>query len=115
MKCALDFDPVEASCLPNGWVRDYFFAANGYEKDMDFYAADGDRVEPLPFRTMGDYPYPQGSRFRSIDAHLNYLLEYNTRYMSGNEAERILRSTTNHNGIRQAAHLRNALNRFNSS
>ena len=36
---ALDFDPATLPALPKGWVRDYFFIANGYEKDMDFYAA----------------------------------------------------------------------------
>ena len=33
---------IKLPALPKGWVRDYFFAANGYEKDMDFYAAEGD-------------------------------------------------------------------------
>jgi hypothetical protein len=28
----LDFDPSKLPALPSGWVRDYFFAANGYEK-----------------------------------------------------------------------------------
>ena len=71
--------------LPKGWVRDYFFAANGYEKDMDFYAAEGNYVAPLPFLNMGEYPYPSKKSFPLDDAHLNYLLEYNTRHMSGNE------------------------------
>jgi hypothetical protein len=82
----LDFDPSRLSPLPQGWVRDYFFAAEGYEKDMDFYAAEGDYVAPLPFLKMGDYPYPAGTSFPLDDAHLNYLLEYNTRHMSGNES-----------------------------
>jgi len=81
----LDFDPAKLPALPRGWVRDYFFAANGYEKDMDFYAAEGNYVAPLPFLRMGDYPYPAGRSFPLDDAHLNYLLEYNTRHMSGNE------------------------------
>ena len=80
----LDFDPSHLPVLPKGWVRDYFFAANGYEKDMDFYAAEGNYVAPLPFLSMGEYPYP-GKSFPLDDAHLNYLLEYNTRHMSGNE------------------------------
>jgi hypothetical protein len=82
---ALDFDPAPLPALPRGWVRDYFFVANGYEKDMDFYAYRGDTVEPLPFREMETYPYP-GKSFPSDAEHLNYLLEYNTRFMSGNEA-----------------------------
>ncbi len=82
---ALDFDPAKLPALPRGWVRDYFFVANGYEKDMDFYAYHGDTVDPLPFRDMRAYPYP-GQSFPSDAEYLNYLLEYNTRFMSGNEA-----------------------------
>jgi tetratricopeptide (TPR) repeat protein len=81
----LDFDPANLPALPKGWVRDYFFAANGYEKDMDFYAAEGNYVAPLPFLSMGEYPYSARTAFPLDDAHVNYLLEYNTRHMSGNE------------------------------
>jgi len=81
----LDFDPSHLPALPKGWVRDYFFAANGYEKDMDFYAAEGNYVAPLPFLSMGEYPYPPRKSFPLDDAHMKYLLEYNTRHMSGNE------------------------------
>jgi len=81
----LDFDPAHLPALPAGWVRDYFFAANGYEKDMDFYAADGNYVAPLPFLSMREYPYPSRESFPLDDSHVNYLLEYNTRHMSGNE------------------------------
>jgi hypothetical protein len=81
----LDFDPSQLPAMPQGWVRDYFFAANGYEKDMDFYAAEGNFVAPLPFLKMDDYPYGTGKSFPLDDAHVNYLLEYNTRHMSGNE------------------------------
>ena len=83
---ALEFDPVKLPALPAGWVRDYFFVANGYEKDMDFYAYHGDQVNPLPFRAMGTYPYPAGKSYPLNDTHLNDLLNYNTRYVSGNEA-----------------------------
>jgi hypothetical protein len=81
----LDFDPSSLPALRDGWVRDYFFVANGYEKDMDFYAADGNFVVPLPFLSMGEYPYSQKKSFPLDDAHLKYLLEYNTRHISGNE------------------------------
>jgi tetratricopeptide (TPR) repeat protein len=81
----LDFDPSRLPALPQGWVRDYFFAAFGYEKDMDFYAAEGNFVAPLPFLDMGDYPYAPGKSFPLDDAHVNYLLEYNTRHVSGKE------------------------------
>jgi len=81
---AMDFDPSKLPALPKGWTRDFFFLVNGYEKDMDFYAADGFTVEPLPFHNMGSYPYP-GKSYPLDDDHLNYLLNYNTRHVSGNE------------------------------
>jgi len=82
---ALDFNPAQLPTLPHGWVRDYFFVANGYEKDMDFYAYRGDTVDPLPFGAMKSYPYPEQA-FPADEEHWKYLLEYNTRFMSGNEA-----------------------------
>jgi hypothetical protein len=82
---ALEFDPAKLPALPAGWTRDYFFLVNGYEKDMDFYAADGFTVEPLPFHAMSGYPYAKNS-YPLDREHLDYLLEYNTRHMSGNEA-----------------------------
>ncbi len=82
---ALEFDPATLPAPPSGWVRDYFFVANGYEKDMDFYAFHGDSVEPLPFRGMRSYPY-SGQNFPDDVEHLDYVLEYNTRFVSGNEA-----------------------------
>jgi hypothetical protein len=81
---ALEFDPAKLPPLPEGWTRDYFFLANGYEKDMDFYAAHGNTVEPLPFRGMGTYPY-SGRSFPLDNAAVNYILDYNTRHVSGNE------------------------------
>jgi hypothetical protein len=81
---ALEFNPASLPSLPKGWTRDYFFEANGYEKDMDFYAAEGSTVEPLPFRGMKQYPYP-GKSFPADASHVDYLLNYNTRYVSGNE------------------------------
>jgi tetratricopeptide (TPR) repeat protein len=82
---ALEFDPVKLPSLPAGWRRDYFFLVKGYEKDMDFYAADGFTVGPLPFQAMGAYPYP-GKQYPLDREHLDYILEYNTRQVSGNEA-----------------------------
>jgi len=82
---ALEFDPARLPTLPSGWTRDYFFLVNGYEKDMDFYAADGFSVEPLPFKSMRGYPYP-ANNYPLDRYHMEYLLEYNTRHVSGNEA-----------------------------
>ena len=81
---ALEFDPSSLPPVRAGWARDYFFLANGYEKDMDFYAAEGSTVEPLPFRCMNTYPHP-GKKYPLNPANLDSLLTYNTRHLSGNE------------------------------
>jgi Flp pilus assembly protein TadD len=75
----LDFDPVGLPALPKGWVRDYFFYADGFEKDMDFYAAHAFTVEPLPKHSMTAYPYPEGDEYPADAEHQEYQLEYNTR------------------------------------
>jgi tetratricopeptide (TPR) repeat protein len=80
----LDFDPLSLPKLPAGWKRDYLFYANGFVKDMDFYAADAFTVDPLPFHKMGVYPQPPHSEYPLDTNSLQYLLEYNTRYQSGN-------------------------------
>jgi hypothetical protein len=79
----VDFDPTRLPDLPEGWMRDYFFYANGFAKDMDFYAAHGDTVSPLPFHTLVPYPYPEGVGYPEDERHLKYMLEYNTRGVAG--------------------------------
>ena len=78
----LDFDPRKLPALPAGWVRDYFFYADGFEKDLDFYAAHGFTVEPLPRHSLASYPYPPGQEYPEDPGHLNYQLDYNTRQRS---------------------------------
>jgi hypothetical protein len=78
----LDFDPQRLPALLPGWVRDYFFYANGFEKDLDFYAAHAFTVEPLPKHTLMSYPYAEGKDYPADDEHLRYQLEYNTRQRS---------------------------------
>jgi Tfp pilus assembly protein PilF len=78
----LDFDPRKLAALPTGWVRDYFFYANGFEKDLDFYAAHAFTVEPLPRHTLLPYPYPEGKTYPDDAEHLRYQLEYNIRQRS---------------------------------
>ncbi len=75
----LDFDPQQLPSLPAGWVRDYFFYADGFEKDLDFYAAHAFTVEPLPRHSLLPYPYPEGRDYPGDAEHLGYQLEYNTR------------------------------------
>lgn len=78
----LEFDPRNLPAIPAGWVRDYFFYANGFEKDLDFYAAHAFSVEPLPRHGPLPYPYPQGKEYPDDAQHLGYQLEYNTRQRS---------------------------------
>jgi len=79
----LEFDPSNLPQLPHGWARDYFFFADGFEKDMDFYAADGTTVLPLPFHRMTTYPYSGAEQYPDSPEHLEYRLNYNTRHDSG--------------------------------
>jgi Flp pilus assembly protein TadD len=80
---ALAFDPQTLPPLPPGWKRDYFFFAHGYAKDMDFYAAYGYTVEPLPFGSMPHYPYAVKDGRSLTENFLNYLLDFNSRSESG--------------------------------
>ncbi len=78
----LDFDPRKLSALPAGWVRDYFFYADGFEKDLDFYASHAFTVEPLPRHSLISYPYPAGKDYPVDADHQQYQLDYNTRQRS---------------------------------
>jgi hypothetical protein len=74
---SLEFDATALPPVPHGWKRDYLVYFHGYVKDMDFYAAHAQTVTPLPFATMGAYPYPDTSRYP--EQNHEYLLEWNTR------------------------------------
>jgi len=81
---ALDFDANVLPRVPVGWSRDYLFFADGFVKDMDFYETDPLTVEALPFHAMLGYPYPPKAHYPNSDKFLDYLLNYNTRFYSGN-------------------------------
>jgi Flp pilus assembly protein TadD len=80
---ATEFDAQALPPLPAGWSRDYFLYVDGFAKDMDFYAAHGHTVEPLPRHGAERYPYPEGAGYPMRGRHLEYQLEYNTRGESG--------------------------------
>jgi tetratricopeptide (TPR) repeat protein len=80
----MEFDSSRLAPVPAGWVRDYLFYADGFEKDMDFYAAYGYTVEPLPFHAMRGYPYIGAESNPQAESYLQYQLEMNTRQVSGN-------------------------------
>ncbi len=69
--------------LAAGWKRDYFFYANGYVKDMDFYEASPFTVADMPFHRMSRYPYPANEHFPMDGDSLKYRLDWNERFESG--------------------------------
>ena len=84
---SLEFDPAGLPGVKTGWKRDYFLYADGFAKDMDFYSAYSATVEPLPFHTMGQYPYGPETTFPADPAHLEYRLRSNTRDRGGNAGD----------------------------
>ena len=82
----LEFNAAAQPPLPHGWVRDYFFYANGFVKDMDFYEASPFTVGAMPFHGMSTYPYPASEHYPEDAKRTAYQLEWNTRFESGDPA-----------------------------
>jgi len=80
---AADFDMAKLPALPAHWKRDYFFYANGYVKDMDWWDASPFTVAQLPFHKMSTYPYPPSEKFPDDAGALEYQLNWNDRWDSG--------------------------------
>jgi tetratricopeptide (TPR) repeat protein len=82
---AAEFDATQLPALPPRWRRDYFFYANGYVKDMDWWDASPFTVAQLPFHNMSAYPYPPGETFPDDADALAYQLNWNDRFDSGEQ------------------------------
>ncbi|HVC46908.1 MAG TPA: FG-GAP-like repeat-containing protein [Terracidiphilus sp.] len=80
---AAEFDASRLPQLPAGWKRDYFFYANGYVKDMDWWDASPFTVAQLPFHQMRSYPYPASETFPDDARSLKYQLDWNDRFDTG--------------------------------
>jgi tetratricopeptide (TPR) repeat protein len=80
---ATEFDATKLPALPPRWKRDYFFYANGYVKDMDWWDAMPFTVTQLPFHKMSTYPYPAAEKFPDDADAIDYQLKYNDRFDSG--------------------------------
>ncbi|MGA2220111.1 MAG: FG-GAP-like repeat-containing protein, partial [Terracidiphilus sp.] len=76
---AAEFDATKLPALPEHWKRDYFFYANGYVKDMDWWDASPFTVAQLPFHGMATYPYPEGEGYPDDKSALDYQLNWNDR------------------------------------
>ena len=82
-----EFSESSLPALPPHWKRDYFFYAEGFVKDMDFYEAMPFTVAQLPFLRMSSYPYPHGEHFPESARNLDYQLNWNDRFESGNRIQ----------------------------
>jgi tetratricopeptide (TPR) repeat protein len=80
---AAEFDAAKLPALPSNWKRDYFFYANGFVKDMDWWDASPFTVAQLPFHAMSKYPYPANEQFPDDAGAMEYQLNWNDRFDSG--------------------------------
>ncbi|RUL89024.1 FG-GAP-like repeat-containing protein [Tautonia sociabilis] len=78
----VEFD-AEAPALPDGWTRSFVLRTYGYCKDADPFTAGSDSVEPLPWKGMPEYPFPDGTERPSDPEYLEYLETYQTRIAGG--------------------------------
>jgi cytochrome c-type biogenesis protein CcmH/NrfG len=78
-----EFSAAPLPSLAAGWTRDYFFYANGFVKDMDFYEATPFTVADMPFHAMTAYPYPGAQHYPTDSSADAYRLDWNDRYQRG--------------------------------
>jgi hypothetical protein len=78
---ALSFAATRIAALPSGSTRTFLLFADGFSKEMDINSASPDRVEPLPFHGMTQYPYiPE--QYPDTPALRAYRERYNTRIVA---------------------------------
>ena len=80
---AAEFDASNLPALPAHWKRDYFFYANGFVKDMDWWDGSPFTVAQLPFHAMSTYPYPSSERYPDDKDSIEYQLNWNDRFDTG--------------------------------
>ena len=83
----VEFSDSALPPLPAKWKRDYFFYADGFVKDMDFYEALPFTVAQLPFHSMSGYPYSKREHFPDTRNSIEYTLDWNDRFESGNRTQ----------------------------
>jgi hypothetical protein len=75
---AVRFDASKLPTVPAGWERSFVLRSRGYSKDTAPFTALGGNVEPLPFRSMKNYPDFGGAKPPVTDA-----AKWNTRPVGG--------------------------------
>ena len=76
---AVTFDARALPPLPAGVVRSFVLVSHAFCKDMDRYTATPETLEPMPFRGMSRYPYPEHERPPETPAQRRVRETYNTR------------------------------------
>lgn len=76
---ALEFDAASLPPPRPGEARSFVFVSHSWCKDMDLYTAEGDTVEPLPFRAMASYPYAPAEGYPETEETARCRAAYHTR------------------------------------
>ncbi len=84
----IEFDAEQLEALPGGWTRDFLIYSSGWVKDGDMNTAEGNRVEPLPFHGMTQYPYNSNESYPHNRENNAYHQKYNTREVTDHEFRR---------------------------
>jgi hypothetical protein len=85
---SLRFSTTGLAPVEDGMERDYFMFVACWFKDPPGNWGYGFNfmVDPLPFRNMTGFPYPDTESYPFDEAHLQYLREYNTRVIMPSES-----------------------------
>jgi len=75
----LRFDAGQLPVPAPGWVRTLFLESQGWDKDADRNTGAGERMEPLPFHGMKQYPYDPAHGFPDLPENRAYRSEWLTR------------------------------------
>ena len=79
---ALSFPVAAAPPLRAGWRRTFLLYADGFSKEMNIWSATPDTLGPLPFHAMSRYPYGPDEHYPRDPAHVDYLTQFATRFVS---------------------------------
>jgi hypothetical protein len=81
------FDARNLPPLCGGWTRSFVLRTWGYSKDCTPFSDTGDRIEPLPFRAMRNYPYGPQEHYPQDAMHDDYRRRFNTRLVGPEQAK----------------------------